>query len=82
MVTRLLLVIIVSLALVNLKSIHCNSELVYVSPTPPNPDCHDGLQCQTLKNYFNNKTFTQQSINLTMTFLIGEHIGDGQRINE
>ena len=77
MVTRLL---IVSLVLVNLKSIHCISELVYVSPNSPNPDCHDGLPCQTLKSYFNNKTLTQRSINLTMIFLVGEHVGGGQRI--
>ena len=74
--------LIVSLVLVNLKSIHCNGELVYVSPNPPpNPDCHDGLPCQTLKSYFNNKTFTQQSVNLTMIFLAGEHEGGGQRIS-
>ena len=65
----------------NLKSIHCNGELVYVSPNPPpNPDCHDGLPCQTLKSYFNNETFTLQSIDLTMIFLAGEHVGGGQRI--
>ena len=80
MVTKLLTFL---LALLNLKSVHCysNSELVYVSPSPPpNADCHEGLPCQTLKNYFNNKTFTQQSINLTMIFLIGEHVGGVQRI--
>jgi hypothetical protein len=66
----------------NLKSIHCNSELVYVSPNPPpNPDCHDGLPCQTIKSYFNNKTFTQQSVNLTMIFLAGQHVGGGQRVS-
>ena len=71
---------IISLVLVCLISTHCNSELVYVSPNPPpNPDCHDGLPCQTLKSYFNNKTFTQQSVNLTMIFLAGEHEGDGQQ---
>ena len=70
---------IVSLVLVNLRSIHCNSELVYVTPRP-NPDCHDGLPCQTLKSYFNNKTFTQQSVNLTMIFLAGQHEGGGHRI--
>ena len=78
-----LLIIIVSLALVTLISIHCNSdsELVFVSPNPPpNPDCHDGLPCQTLKSYFNNKTFTQQNINLTMIFVAGEHVGGGQQI--
>jgi hypothetical protein len=54
---------------------------VYVSPNPPpNPDCHDDLPCQTLKSYFKNKTFIQQSINLTMIFLAGEHVGGGQRI--
>ncbi len=81
MVTRLL--ITVSLFLINLNSIHCNSELhvVYVAPNPPpNPDCHDGLPYQTLKSYFNNKTFTQQSVNLTMIFLVGQHEGGGQRI--
>ena len=75
---------IISLILVTLISIHCNSdsELVYVSPSPPpNPDCHDGLPCQILKSYFNNKTFTQQSINLTMIFLAGQHKGGGQRIS-
>ena len=73
--------LIFSLILANLKSIHCNSELVYVSPNPPpNPDCHDGLLCQTLKSYFNNKTFTQQSVNLTMIFLAGEHVGGDQKI--
>ena len=72
---------IISLVLVNLTSIHCNSELVYVSPSPPpNPDCHDGLPCQTLKSYFNNKTFTQQSVNLTMIYLAGQHKGGGQQI--
>ena len=74
--------LIVSLVLVNLKSIHCNGELVYVTPNPPpNPDCHDGLPCQTLKSYFNNKTFTQQSVNLTMIFLAGQHEGGGQKIS-
>ena len=69
------------LALLKVKSIHCNSELVYVSPIPPpNADCHEGLPCQTLKNYFNHNTFTQQSIILTMIFLIGEHVGGVQRI--
>ena len=54
---------------------------IYVSPNPPpNPDCHDGLPCQTLKSYFNNKTFTQQSVKLTMIFLAGEHEGAGQNI--
>ena len=74
--------LIVSLVLVNLRFIKCNSELVYVTPNrPPNPDCHDGLPCQTLRSYFNNKTFIQQSVNLTMIFLAGEHIlGGGQRI--
>ena len=72
---------IVSLVLMSLISIHCNSELVYVSPNPPpNPDCHDGLPCQTLRSYFNNKTFTQQSVNLTMIFLAGHHVGSGQQI--
>ena len=81
MVTSCRLLITVSLVLVNLISIHCNSELVYVSPNPPpNPNCYYGLPCQTLRSYFNNKTFTQQSINLTMIFLVGEHVGDGQRI--
>ena len=77
------LLIIISLVFVNLKSIHCSGELVYVSPNPrPNPDYYDGLPCQTLKSYFNNKTFTQQSVNLTMIFLPGEHIGlrGGQKI--
>ena len=72
---------IISLVLVNLISIHCNSELVYVTPNPPlNPDCHDGLPCQTLRSYFNNETFTQQSVNLTMIFLAGQHEGGGQKI--
>ena len=72
---------IISLVLVSLTSIHCNSELVYVTPNaPPNPDCHDGLPCQTLKSYFSNKTFTQQSVNLTMIFLAGQHEGGGQQI--
>ena len=72
---------IISLVLVSLTSIHCNSELVYVTPNaPPNPDCHDGLPCQTLKSYFNNKTFIQQSVNLTMIFLAGQYEGGGQQI--
>ena len=72
--------VIASLVLMNLKSIHC--ELVYVTPNPPpNPDCHDGLPCQTLKTYLNNDTITQLSINLTMIFLAGEHEGGGQRIS-
>ena len=76
-----LLIIIIFLVLVNFKSIHCNIELVYVTPNPPpNPDCNDGLPCQTLKSYFNNKTFTQQNINLTMIFLAGQHEGGGQSI--
>ena len=76
-----LLIIIIFLVLVNLKSIHCNIELVYVTPNPPpNPDCNDGLPCQTLKSYFNNKTFIQQSVNLTMIFLAGQHEGGGQSI--
>ena len=71
---------IISLVLVSLTSIHCNSELVYVTPNaPPNPDCHDGLPCQTLKSYLNNKTFIQQSVNLTMVFLTGQHEGGGQQ---
>ena len=42
---------IIFLVLMNLKSVHCNCELVYVSPNPPpNPDCHDGLPYQTLKS--------------------------------
>ena len=76
-----LLIIIIFLVLVDLKSIHCNIELVYVTPNPPpNPDCNDGLPCQTLKSYFNNKTFIQQSVNLTMIFLAGQHEGGGQSI--
>ena len=78
MVTRLLLI---SLLVVNSKSVYCNSEVVYVTPNPPpNLDCHDGLPCQTLKSYFNNKTFTHESTNLTMIFLPGLHVGGGQRI--
>ncbi len=65
----------------NLKAIHCNGEVVYVFLNPPpNPNCQDGLPCQTLKSYFNNKTFIQQSVNLTIIFLAGQHEGGGQRI--
>ena len=81
MYTTCRLLIIVSLVFANVKSIHCNDELVYVSPNPPNSGCHDGFQCQTLKSYFNNETFTQQSVNLTMIFLAGQHEGGGQKIS-
>ena len=55
---------------------HCNGEVVYVTPTiPPNPDCPDGLPCHTLKQYFSNNSLTQQSTNLSMIFLPGQHAG-------
>jgi hypothetical protein len=48
----------------------------YVTPTPPpNPDCPDGLPCYTLKSYFSNSSFTEQTANLTMIFLTGQHEG-------
>ena len=54
----------------------CNGEVVYVTSTPPpNPDCPDGLQCQTLQHYFNNESFTEEVAALVMVFLIGEHAG-------
>ena len=80
MITRLLLVF---LLLVNSKSVHCNSdsEVVYVTPNPsPKPDCRNSLPCGTLKSYFNNKSLTQESTNLTMIFLPGLHVGGGHRI--
>ena len=54
----------------------CDGEVVYVTPTPPpNFDCPDGLPCQTLQHYFSNSSFTEQNIDLTMIFLIGQHEG-------
>ena len=54
----------------------CDGEVVYVTPTPPpNFDCPDGLPCQTLQHYFSNSLFTEQNIDLTMIFLIGQHEG-------
>jgi predicted outer membrane repeat protein len=47
-----------------------------VTPTlPPNPDCPDGLPCHTLKHYFSNSSFTEQTANLSMIFLTGQHEG-------
>ena len=55
---------------------HCNGEVVYVTPTlPPNPDCPDGLPCHTLEHYFSNSSFTEQTANLSMVFLTGQHGG-------
>ena len=56
---------------------HCNGEVVYyVTPTlPPNPDCPDGLPCHTLEHYFSNSSFTEQTTNLSMVFLTGQHAG-------
>ena len=55
---------------------HCNGEVVYVTATIPlNPDCPDGLPCHTLKQYFSNNSLTQQSTNLIMIFLPGQHAG-------
>ena len=54
---------------------HCNGEVVYVTPTvPPNSDCPDDLPCHTLK-YFSNSSFTEQTANLSMIFLTGQHEG-------
>ena len=60
-----------------LKLIHlCCGEEVYVTPTPPpNPDCPDGLPCQTLQHYFNNVSLIQQDKKITMIFLSGQHEG-------
>ena len=47
----------------------------YVTPTPPpNPDCPDGLPCQTLQYYFNS-SLIEERIDLTMIFLTGHHAG-------
>ena len=58
---------------------HCNGEVgpvYYVTPTlPPNPDCPDGLPCHTLEHYFSNSSFTEQTANLSMVFLTGQHAG-------
>ncbi len=58
---------------------HCNGSgevIYYVTPTlPPNPDCPDGLPCHTLKHYFSNNSFTEQTANLSMIFLTGHHEG-------
>ena len=56
---------------------HCNGEVVYyVTPTlPPNPDCPDGFPCHTLEHYFSNSSFTEQTANLSMAFLTGQHAG-------
>ena len=57
----------------------CNGEVelvYYVTPTlPPNPDCPDGLPCHTLEHYFSNSSFTEQTTNLSMIFLAGQHAG-------
>ena len=55
---------------------HCNGEVVYVTPTlPPNPDCPGGFPCHTLEHYFSNSSFTEQTANLSMVFLTGQHAG-------
>ena len=55
---------------------YSNGELVYVTPTSlPNPDCPEGMPCQTLQHHFNNASLTEQRFNLTMIFLSGQHAG-------
>ena len=55
---------------------HCEGVVVYVTPTPPpNADCPHDMPCHTLQHFFNNESFLQQSDNLTMNFINGEHIG-------
>ena len=59
-----------------LQQCNCYNEEVYVSPTPhPNQDC-PGQPCRTLQQYFSNTSFTQQSANLSMIFLTGQHTGE------
>ena len=59
-----------------LQQCNCYNEVVYVSPTPhPNQDC-PGQPCRTLQQYLSNTSFTQQSANLSMIFLTGQHTGE------
>ena len=71
--------IILSLLLGELVQVHillCKGEVVFITPTPPpNPDCPDGLPCQTLQQYFSNSSFTESNIDLIMIFLVGQHVG-------
>ena len=54
----------------------CEGVVVYVTPTPPpNADCPHDMPCHTLRHFFSNESFLQQSDNLTMNFINGEHIG-------
>ena len=54
----------------------CHGEVVYVTPNPPpNDHCPHGVPCHTLQYYFSNESFLEQSHNLTMIFMSGEHVG-------
>ena len=54
----------------------CHGEVVYVTPNPPPDDsCPHGVPCHTLQYYFSNESFLEQSRNLTMMFMSGEHVG-------